>query len=116
MAYKIKAVKEVQNKSKTHEVEYLGYRDVYRVKSSTSDRFYVVQANIGKCTCDRQRYISKVNNGGVNACSHTQAVTAFINKDYQLVARKADEDISHLHRKTFNELAADGVVLTGRKI
>lgn len=115
MAYKIKEVGKVQQKARQHKVEYL-YKDQYKVTSVESGRFYVVQANINKCTCDRQKFISKVNNGGVNACSHVQAVMAFKNSNYQLVARQSSQDISHLHRKTFNELAGDGVVLTGRKV
>lgn len=116
MAYKITDVKEVQKKAKGHRVEYLGYRDQYKVTSIKSGRLYVVSANINRCTCERQKYIGRERNNMTNACSHVQAVMAYKNNDYQLVARQTNEDVSHLHRKTFNELAADGVVMTGRKI
>lgn len=111
MAKKITNVIQVFSKAKTHEVTYLGYRDQYKVTSCVSGRFYVVSADKNRCTCNRQTFTKRDH---VNACSHTQAVFAYRQAQYQLVARKEGEDVKGLKRKVFDGLVSDGVLFTGR--
>ena len=115
MAHKIISIKELQIKSRNHRVQPSDYEGIYTVTSCTSGRAYRVDLQLKQCSCKRQVFIGR-RNDYTNACSHVQAAFIFwaLDNGYSLVARAADENVGHLHRKAVDNLKGDGVKFTAR--
>ena len=127
MAFKINSLQDLLIKARNCKVKDLPDDGWYDVTSPRAGDIYRVDLNEYACTCPRQDWVTEAN-GYINACSHVQAALIFdcLKVNYWLVARAADEDVSHLHRKAidliryFGGMAkfinGDGVKFTAREI
>ncbi len=111
MARDITNIKTVAKKAKKNTVRK-GIRG-YVVTSSTSGKQYTVNLYpIASCNCEWAYYQPE---GKPVACSHVQAVVAFVaaEEGYTTVARASTEDVRHLHRKV--QRIGNGVKVTLRR-
>jgi hypothetical protein len=104
--------KQLQVKSRKHEVEQVAPAG-FTVKSGGSGKEYrVILGTVPTCTCDWGQY-RKV--GSPCACSHVLAVYDFLGSqvDRKLSAWASEEEAKRQKRQTLN--VGDGVYVTFRK-
>lgn len=105
--------KNIQSKSKTHEVTQLT-STTYTVKSGSSSKVYTVTLrNQGAtCQCDWAKHCKA---GQPSACSHTVSVYAHIAEwaGRKISAWSSEEDARRQKKQTLN--IGDGITLTTRK-
>jgi hypothetical protein len=126
MSSKIVNAKEVNAKSKTHEVTELSPM-VYQVTSGTSGNDYIVRGHnnenkLGRntqvtytCSCPWGTYRSN-KDAGRSGCSHVQRVVAYLEmeRDRRTVSAWSDTDsAARQHRPVI--VLGDGVQMTTRK-
>ncbi len=115
---KISNPKEIQKKSRTHEVTPLD-GDVFRVKSGSSNSEYLVRLlpdqNGAVCDCKWGQY-RKYSDHYRSGCSHVQTVYAHLedHRGRSVSAWSTKEDAKRQHRPVIN--IGDGVILTARKV
>ena len=114
MEKKIKNAKQLQKKSRSHQVRHV-WGNMYQVVSGASGRTYYVRVKEDGATCDckwgtRGGHKAKDRSG----CSHVQAVYNYIESEKsRRISAWTDEEQARRQHRPMSDIG-DGVVLTSR--
>jgi len=105
--------KEMQQKSRSHQVEPLSNEMFIVTSGSSGSQYTVVLMDPIICSCDWGKYREP---GLPCGCSHVVAVQNFLAEceKYRVSVWATEEDAKRQHRKT--AILGDGLILTARKL